>query len=251
MFAASTPEYAKSLRHALHEHRQKVYAKLTNDAGASLPEHDCLDFPETAYLFDVEEAIRGYLRRDQKADAKIAIGVHRLGTEKVLRDQCMNLGYTRIRDYCNERLGIDSNYDWYRRIGTVLEEHKDKLKAEGFFLSGQLHKLYYLPAALKRADGDAERNVVFRRLQSDSFREFKAFAEGKGEILDQPRAFTSAVVERSARALQRVAKIKERGMIPTVQEIESPGELTYITYYDAMNRPEPAADESSSETAAA
>jgi len=251
VLACPTEEHAETLHRRTIEFRQERITRLTSDAGTTLPDTEPLNVPNGGNLFDIEEALKRYQAKDQISKAKVAVGVYRITTEDGLIRQWRDRGFNNVREYCDQQLGIGSEYSWYLRIGGAILTHDSELKAAGFTMNGQLYKLAYLEDALDKATTEEERRTVFRRLRTDSFRVFKAFATDEASIKDAPVMFRAAVVDRAKRALKIVDTIRMRGEIPAILEIQDQAEEAMIRAFDAETRPSwntPTTDE---ETAAA
>lgn len=249
VLSARNEEYAVDLNLWLKGYQAERLHKLLQDAGTVLPDHDQLDFPETANLFDLEVALRGYYERDQISKAKVAVGVYRIATNGKLKAQWQELGFNSSSAYCEDRLGIGTEYSWLLRIGAAIVKYQDELSACGFAVTDQLYKLAYLEKALERAATDEERERVFKRLTRDSFRSFKKLAGGKEPITEAPTWLTTSVVQRAAKVLDKVRSIEERGEFPVILEITTEAEKAGVLHYDALNRPESAEPESESSAA--
>jgi hypothetical protein len=237
VLASPTNDHAAALQRRVEEYRRDVIQQLTTGAGTNLPDNEPLNVPTGGNLFDIEEAIKRYQEKDQFSKAKVAVGVYRVSSEDGLIRQWRTQGFNTVRAYCDCRLGIGSEYSWYLRIGTAIMRYDSDLKAAGFSMNGQLYKLAYLEAALERAVTEEEKRVVFRRLRTDSYRAFKAFATGDAPINDTPVVFRAAVVNRATRVLKMVNTIKMRGEIPAILEIQDQTEEAMIRAFDAETRP--------------
>lgn len=251
VLACPTEDHAESLQRRIVEYRRDVIARLISDAGTNLPESDPLNVPIGGNLFDIEEALKRYQANDQISKAKVAVGVYRITTDEGLIRQWRDRGFNNVRDYCDQQLGIGSEYSWYLRIGGAIVTYDSELKASGFTMNGQLYKLAYLDTALARAASGEDRRTVFRRLRTDSFRAFKTFATGEVPITDAPVMFRSAVVDRAKRVLKMVDTIRMRGEIPAILEIQDQPEEAMIRAYDAETRPSWGASNADEETAVA
>jgi hypothetical protein len=249
VLSAMTQDHAVDLNLWLRGYQAERLHKLLQDAGTVLPDHDQLDFPETANLFDLEVALKGYYERDQISKAKVAVRVYRIATDGKLKAQWQELGFNSSSAYCEDRLGIGTEYSWLLRIGAAIVKYKDELSAWGFAVTDQLYKLAYLEKALERAATDEERERVFKRLTRDSFRSFKRLAGGKEPITETPTWLTTSVVQRAAKVLNKVRSIEERGEFPVILEITTEAEKAGVLHYDALNRPQSA--EPNSESSAA
>ncbi|MEX2445635.1 MAG: hypothetical protein WD492_18695 [Alkalispirochaeta sp.] len=237
VLACPTNDHVDSLQRRVEEYRRNVIQQLTSGAGTNLPDTEPLNVPTGGNLFDIEEAIKRYQGKDQFSKAKVAVGVYRVSSEDGLIRQWRSQGFNTVRAYCDRRLGIGSEYSWYLRIGTAIMRYDSELKAAGFTMNGQLYKLAYLEAALERAVTEEEKRVVFRRLRTDSYRAFKAFATGDAPINDTPVMFRAAVVNRATRAIKMLNTIKMRGEIPAILEIQDQTEEAMIRAFDAETRP--------------
>lgn len=251
VLACPTEDHAETLNRRIVEYRQERITRLTSDAGFNLPDTEPLNVPNGANLFDVEEALKRYQAKDQISKAKVAVGVYRISTDEGLICQWRDRGFNNVRDYCDQQLGIGSEYNWYHRIGGAIITYDSELKAAGFTMNGQLYKLAYLDAALEKATTEEDRRTVFRRLRTDSFRAFKAFATDEAPITDAPVMFRAAVVKRAKRVLKMVDAIRMRGEIPAILEIQDPAEEAMIRAFDAENRPGWGASSADQETAVA
>lgn len=251
VLACPTEEHAETLHRRTIEFRQERITRLTSDAGMNLPDTEPLNVPNGGNLFDIEEALKRYQAKDQISKAKVAVGVYRITTEDGLIRQWRDRGFNNVRDYCDQQLGIGSEYSWYLRIGEAILTHDNELKAAGFTMNGQLYKLAYLEAALDKATTEEDRRTVFRRLRTDSFRAFKALATDEAPINDAPVIFRAAVVDRAKRVLNMVDTIRMRGEIPAILEIQDQTEEAMIRAFDAETRPSWNAPNADEETAVA
>lgn len=251
VLACPTEEHAHALQRRIVEYRKEVITRLTSGAGTNLPDTEPLNVPVGGDLFDIEEALKRYQAKDQISKAKVAVGVYRITNEELLIRQWSDKGFNNVRDYCDQQLGIGSEFSWYLRIGGAIVTYETELKAAGFTMNGQLYKLAYLDTALERVVTDAERRIVFRRLRTDSFRAFKAFATDEAPINDAPVVFRSAVVDRAKRVLKMVDTIRMRGEVPAILEIQDEPEEAMIRAFDAETRPSWRAPNTDEETAVA
>jgi len=251
VLACPTEDHAESLQRRTIEYRQERITRLTPDAGFNLPDTEPLNVPNGGNLFDTDEALKRYQAKDQISKAKVAVGVYRISNDEGLIRQWRDRGFNNVRDYCDQQLGIGSEYSWYHRIGGAIITYDSELKAAGFTMNGQLYKLAYLDTALEKATTEEDRRTVFRRLRTDSFRAFKAFATDEAPITDAPVMFRAAVVERAKRALKMVDAIRMRGEIPAILEIQDQAEEAMIRAFDAETRPAWGASSADEETAVA
>ena len=215
------------LRDEVELHRSEVYSSLMKAAELSVPADDPLSIPIHAGLFAVEEAIRRALRQADVPEAAIAVAIYRIETDQDLVSQWGALNFRSARAYCESRIGIGSRYNWYQRIGMTIWLHGRELAEARIPLAGNLYKFYYFEQAWNRADSDEGRQLVLKRLATDSFREFKQFA--RGERTDaKEEAFPEGLVKRAFKLMARISTIVESGRVPVVLELLDMNEEPFV-----------------------
>ena len=217
------------LREQLHQYRSKVYADLIANLDKGLSGREPLNVRDNARIFAIEEGIRRAMRQADVSEGAVAVAIYRIGFERVLINQWGALGFASARAFCETRLQILEQYDWYRRIGKSIFNHSAQLMEAGFGLQGNLYKLYYLEDALKQVDDDGGDTSVYQALSSMSFREFKRYARGEAQA-PKTVSFSRALVERAFGQMAKVRSIIDTGRIPVILELIESYEVPMVDY---------------------
>lgn len=149
-----------------------------------------LDFYRSQNLNEIEAGIRETQNGIQAASLAIALAIVRIDNMALYAQA----KYRSFPDYLRQsdtRLNMPKQtVSDLKKIGETYLKNRSALQRIGFKEEGNLHKLRYLEMALQKHD-PAE---VFKRLKSESFRNFKDFAEGSersdSQRYHEPQDFT-------------------------------------------------------------
>ncbi len=125
-----------------------------------------LDYLKSDVLNEIEDGIKDTMEGINYANLAVALAFAKIDRE-ALYAQADCKSYLEYLDTAEDRLNMSrQTMSDYKRIGEIYLTYKSQLQSAGFREEGHLHKLRFLPRALKHHSAE---EVLFRDSAVDSY----------------------------------------------------------------------------------